>query len=301
MELHVWGNEAEIGTFDVESIACVILINYLKQRSGLDAQIVMSCNTGYLELFYKFPFLKDTEDDNRVIEGYWPIVRHLKGRSSELDVDSWLTGQDIVLNRGLVNFVSDKVIAISHYNYFLNKTNYDKYTISRFRHYLRFPLQYYIPLSVKAHATDQCGLAGFSPAALTDSYLKQKEENKDIAKKKMELLEQELGLPSIETVNDEQTKKRMANLTLLKDTSQNYKVLQALEKHFTKIDVKQSFFKGETQFVFGDQMASCDPLLIGFLMSSMNEKLPDTFLSSFIKVRYPSLVQTVENAKELYL
>ncbi|GMM33879.1 SAM complex subunit [Saccharomycopsis crataegensis] len=313
LELHVWGSANQISGFCAESIAATIYFKLATSRSQskTDHRIVPSVDAGYLDnVCYGLPFLKDTTNDGKVVEGYENIVRYLKKLNIEYDLDAWLSNNNALLNTACSNFISQKLFLISYYNYFLNKSNYDKFTIKLFRFYLPFPLQYYVPVRLKERLLQKCEVIGLSSTSSNNSYYKtskEQQQNEEFAKEKMERIEKELSLPSLGSVHSDLQKKRLESLQLLKDTSGNFRGLNLLQQYIERIDINDTIIpqadeaNSSSTYIFGDQPSSSDILLIGFIISSCNEALPDQFLNSLLQLKYPKIAHLAKDFKDKYV
>lgn len=316
-ELFVWGSESEIAKFAPESLAAALYIK-LAIKDTTKYKIVASRNSLYYDaMMYNFPFLKDTANDGKVIEGYANITKYLKKINLEYDLDQWLQQQqpknnnddnnsenqnNELLNLGLVNFIMNKLILINYYNYFLNKQNYDKYTVQMFKFYLPFPLQYYLPLRLKENLTAKCNLIGLTPMKSTEAY------NVELATDKINKIENELNLPTLGHVHTELQKQRLKNLQLLKETSANFRTLTLVQQYLKKIDINDKFSEfspilddsdHKELFTFGDKITSADILLIANVVAATNDKVPDQFLNNLLQLKFAKLVSLANSFRNI--
>ncbi|ODV59390.1 uncharacterized protein ASCRUDRAFT_71747 [Ascoidea rubescens DSM 1968] len=332
-ELYVWGSNGQVSKISPECLATCIYLK-LSIKDSNKFTVITSKDTSYFKLIdYVLPFLIDTTNNNKVIEGYHNIIKYIKKININYDLDDWLIEDefsnyqknennennennkinknnenllnnhkgtnssisDELLNFGLISIINDSLKVINYYYYYINDENYNNYTCSVFKDGLSFPLNFYLPSSYKKIAED-------STIIIDLSNDKKNKVEVELDKR----LEEELNLPKLSSLHSDLYEKNLTKLKLLKKTKINLRCLNLIENFLQDIDIYESYhnFDNNTQksnFLFGNQITSSDIYLISNIISLNNKDLPDNFIHSYLNLKYPKLIQLAESFDKIHI
>ncbi|CUS22276.1 LAQU0S05e01728g1_1 [Lachancea quebecensis] len=140
--VHLWGLDGRPSIVSPESVALFWLLN--NTQKDCDVTIVFSNNTD-LSPNQELPLLIEGEIK---LYGYANIARRFSAEESALEM-------------ALLQFTQDHICALSQYQLYLNKNNYDSFTRKVFAYLLEWPLWYNTPLKYRALARKRCETLGY--------------------------------------------------------------------------------------------------------------------------------------------
>ena len=127
--IHLWGLNGKASLVSPESVALLWLLNDIP--SGHEVTVVFSNNTD-LSPNQQLPLL--IEGDKKLY-GFTNIA-------------GFLYEQESALEMALLHFAHDHICALTQYQLYLNKTNYDGFTRKIFAYLLEWPMWYNTPLKL---------------------------------------------------------------------------------------------------------------------------------------------------------
>lgn len=146
MQLHVWGNSAEVSPLFPECVASAWLLS----ATRTDYVIITSSNTDISDT-RSLPVL--IADDGTKHHGFTDIARFLL--SDPLSLTDY----------ALINACNSKLLPIHLYNVYVSRTNYQQHTRPLLSSYLSFPFMYNVPTRLQAAAVEHAKLIGLGSDA----------------------------------------------------------------------------------------------------------------------------------------
>ncbi|SCU83120.1 LAME_0C04038g1_1 [Lachancea meyersii CBS 8951] len=140
--VHLWGLDGKPSIISPESVALFWLLNDIKTNSEIT--VVFSNNTD-LSPNQELPILIN---GSKTICGFSSIV-------------STLCPSNSALESALLQFAQDQIGALTQYQLYLNRNNYDGFTRKIFACLLEWPLWYNTPLKNRSLARQRCETLGY--------------------------------------------------------------------------------------------------------------------------------------------
>lgn len=269
MELHVWGTPDKLAIIDAD---CLATIWYMALIVPIEKfQIITSSNTD-ISKSGKLPTLR--LENNEQYDGFLDIIRYLSEQG--YDLDKSLNKEQKALNHGLLLYIQDKFQIITDYTLFLNKSNYESYTRSIFKNYLPFPMQYNTPLHFRSIAKKNCERIGLTIEDKTE-------------------IEQEMlkNVPTVSKVQQLKHESMIEDKLVLKNSVSNMKCLNYYQNLIETIIKMQKELGNDTKInIFGDQITTCDLILLAHLYIQTHQSLPDQFITNYLINLSPGFLET---------
>lgn len=155
--VHLWGVDGAPSLVSPESVAVYWLLNgysgELFPKDAGELQIVFSNNVD-VSPRHELPVLVDERCGERVC-GFVRIAQYLS--------QGWGTKQ-LLLDNALLEYTQDKLVALTEYQLFLEKTNYENFTRKQYSKMLYWPMWNIVPLQERARVRAKCDKAiGYLP------------------------------------------------------------------------------------------------------------------------------------------
>ncbi|SCU96394.1 LANO_0E13388g1_1 [Lachancea nothofagi CBS 11611] len=140
--LHLWGLDGKPSVVSPESVALFWLLNELDLKSRIT--VVFSNNTD----------LSPTQELPLLVNG----VSRLSGFAN---IASFFCAPKSALETALLQFAQDHIGALTQYQLYLNRNNYDQFTRKVFAYLLQWPMWYNTPLTNRSLARKRCEALGY--------------------------------------------------------------------------------------------------------------------------------------------
>lgn len=267
LQLHVWGVDGEISVISPECLASAWLLN---EQFSEEFTIVMSNNTNYSDIGI-LPVLID-ETRGIKCQGFEQIVDFINFKFEDVKLE--------LLNQSLMSLLNDKFAIINQYNLYINRENYANYTIKLFKNYLPFPMMYNQPLKLHGYAQQLVQTVGLSsnkggffnfagntsvvPATETVNEDEDDEEAEEVA---------------LTSLHEKQLLRKSTQKQALQEAKTAFKCVNILNH---QLDLIWDMYKQTPELKQGANKY----LLQAYLISFINENLPDRFIHDNLTSKY---------------
>ncbi|CDK24401.1 unnamed protein product [Kuraishia capsulata CBS 1993] len=272
MEIHVWGAEKDIAIFHAESLAIAwYQVVFYAHRS--DLSIVTSSNT-FISPSGSLPFLKDGET---YVNGFENIVQYLQKKIPS-KVTAAANYESELVESGLMQYIENKLSVITKYTYLVNRENYERFTRSKFKDYLPFPMQYAPPLDLRKEAVEAANSVG-----LTEGTRQASDDDEEIKALKDQLK----AIPTLSNVYKTQIDQKVSEILTKKGAVANMQCIYLAETYLSQITkvIDLESDKAPT---------ASEILFMAHIFSQTYSELPDCFMRTYISDSHPELFAKVQ-------
>lgn len=275
-KISAWGDGKEIAPFDVSST----ILNYLINEHSLNETFQIIPNSNIFDSHSgRLPVLTGPESPQ--LEGFVEIWNFIVSNShignEKAENDNFTLE---ILRRAYMDEITRNMNIITLYNYFVVKQNYEGFTRGSFKGYLPWPTQYKPPLDFRHYAKEMCLNEGIIDNDLMNSDYTFLES--DLEDELQQLRKEEKNLRETPVINDMQKLQIDKQLDIIIQKKYIIANMQCIKKLKEVIQKHQ-----EMKSILDDKMF--DTILLIYLKCNTERKLPENFISSWIKREYPEL------------
>ncbi|KAI5957607.1 SAM37 [Candida theae] len=277
IELHVWGYEEEISILSPSCIASAWILNLLASSHNIQFKIIPSNNT-HLSKLNELPLLID---DGKQYSGFKEIAGYLSSRYQS-DYFVSLSGEEKLIDDGLVTVLNSKFNAVNNYNLFSNTKNYENYTRKLFAKLFPFPMMYNQASKFYNEAQSQVRLLGLGESK--SSFLNITGNGDETQTEFFSNDSDDVGdtPKAISSLHEKSIVQKSETKRVLRESKSTMKCLLLVEQLFDRLEKLKSEQKQASKFIFGDKPSAGDILFLAYFHCLTHQCLPDKFMRKYL-------------------